>query len=99
MTITMTLLPLALVGVPVENLPLLIPQFLPCRWVVERLLAWLDHYRRLSKDYELLPATSKLAQVRRGERGEDASRPLLLATAFRLVVTVLARTPVALARR
>ena len=25
---------------------------LPRRWVVERTFAWLDHYRRLSKDYE-----------------------------------------------
>jgi putative transposase len=27
--------------------------------VVERTLAWLDQYRRLSKDYERLPATSE----------------------------------------
>lgn len=34
-------------------------QVLPRRWVVERTLAWLDQYRRLSKDYERLPATSE----------------------------------------
>jgi transposase len=32
---------------------------LPRRWVIERTLAWLDQYRRLSKDYERLPATSE----------------------------------------
>jgi len=29
------------------------------RWVVERTFAWLGNYRRLSKDYETLPASSK----------------------------------------
>lgn len=29
------------------------------RWVVERTLAWLGNYRRLSKDYEVLPKTSE----------------------------------------
>src|SRR5689334_20740192 len=28
------------------------------RWVVERTFAWLDGYRRLSKDYEFLPESS-----------------------------------------
>lgn len=32
---------------------------LPRRWVVERTFAWLLMYRRLSKDYEELPATSQ----------------------------------------
>jgi putative transposase len=32
---------------------------LPRRWVVERTFAWLLLYRRLSKDYEELPATSE----------------------------------------
>jgi putative transposase len=32
---------------------------LPRRWVVERTLAWISHYRRMSKDYERLPSTSE----------------------------------------
>jgi putative transposase len=32
---------------------------LPRRWVVERTFAWLGFHRRLSKDYEALPATSQ----------------------------------------
>jgi transposase len=34
-------------------------QVLPRRWVVERTFAWLGRYRRLSKDYEVLPATEE----------------------------------------
>lgn len=32
---------------------------LPKRWVVERTFSWLNHYRRLSKDVEILPATAE----------------------------------------
>jgi putative transposase len=43
-------------------------QPLPVRWVVERTFAWLGRYRRLSKDYEHLPASAatvvQLAAVR-----------------------------------
>jgi putative transposase len=34
-------------------------EVLPRRWVVERTFAWLSFNRRLSKDYEMLPATSE----------------------------------------
>ena len=34
-------------------------EVLPRRWVVERTLAWLGRCRRLSKDYEALPETTK----------------------------------------
>lgn len=30
------------------------------RWVVERTIAWIGRYRRLSKDYERLPATEEV---------------------------------------
>ena len=32
---------------------------LPMRWVVERTFAWLGHYRRLSKDYEILKLSAE----------------------------------------
>ncbi len=34
-------------------------QVLPRRWVVERTFGWFNHYRRLSKDYEVLTETSE----------------------------------------
>jgi putative transposase len=34
-------------------------QVQPKRWVVERTFAWLGRYRRMSKDYELLPEVSE----------------------------------------
>jgi putative transposase len=34
-------------------------QVLPHRWVVERTFGWLNRWRRLSKDYEVLPQTSE----------------------------------------
>jgi putative transposase len=41
--------------------PPLVPAFavVPRRWVVERTFGWLGRFRRLSKDYEFLPATSE----------------------------------------
>jgi Transposase DDE domain len=32
---------------------------LPRRWVVERTIAWIGRYRRLSKEYEDLPENSE----------------------------------------
>jgi len=32
---------------------------LPKRWVVERTFSWLGGFRRLSKDFEILPATAE----------------------------------------
>ncbi|MBI1391086.1 MAG: transposase, partial [bacterium] len=32
---------------------------LPKRWIVERTFAWMNHGRRLSKDYESLPGHSE----------------------------------------
>jgi transposase len=49
-------------GVEVDWEQLLPPkdfQVLPRRWVVERTYSWIDHNRRMSKDYERLTATSE----------------------------------------
>ena len=32
---------------------------LPQRWIVERTFGWIGRYRRMSKDYEMLPASSE----------------------------------------
>jgi putative transposase len=41
--------------------PRVVPRFavVPRRWVVERTFAWLGRFRRLTRDYEYLPATSE----------------------------------------
>jgi putative transposase len=46
---------------PIDVEPPPLPAFtvLPRRWVVERTIAWIGRYRRLSKDYEYLPETAK----------------------------------------
>jgi len=32
---------------------------LPKHWVVERTFSWLNNFRRLAKDFEILPATAE----------------------------------------
>lgn len=32
---------------------------LPKRWIVERTFGWIGRYRRMSKEYEMLPASSE----------------------------------------
>ena len=46
---------------PADVEPPVVPAFqvVPRRWVVERTFGWLGRFRRLSKDYEFLPATSE----------------------------------------
>jgi putative transposase len=34
-------------------------EVIPKRWTVDRTFGWFNRYRRLSKDYELLPETSE----------------------------------------
>lgn len=34
-------------------------EVLPHRWIVERTFGWFGNFRRLSKDYEVLPAVSE----------------------------------------
>jgi putative transposase len=49
-------------GVEVDWQKMLPPrgfQVLPRRWVVERTFSWIDHNRRMSKDYERLTETSE----------------------------------------
>lgn len=52
---------LGICGARVEEIKRIEPGFqvLPKRWVVERTFGWLGWYRRLSKDYELLPEVSE----------------------------------------
>jgi transposase len=38
-----------------------VPQ--PCRWVVERTLAWIGRCRRFARDYELLAEVSEFLQI------------------------------------
>jgi putative transposase len=45
--------------VGVEPPPLPAFTVLPRRWVVERTLAWIGRYRRMSKEYDYLPESSE----------------------------------------
>ena len=48
-------------GLDVDISPKISPSFtiIPKRWIVERSLSWLNHSRRLSKDYELSIASEE----------------------------------------
>ena len=38
-------------------------RIIPKRWIVERTLAWLNHSRRLSKDYEIKTASEETMMI------------------------------------
>jgi putative transposase len=65
-------------------------KLLPRRWVVERTFGWMGRYRRLSKDYERLPASSEAMvywtmtrlMIRRLTRQSKDERRNLCATAL-----------------
>jgi putative transposase len=62
LSVTVVRKPRRWVRCPVDEEPPPLPtgfQVLPRRWVVERTFAWLGRYRRLSKDYEAVPATEE----------------------------------------
>jgi putative transposase len=48
-------------GLDVDISPKITPTFaiIPKRWIVERTLAWLNHSRRLAKDYEISVASEE----------------------------------------
>lgn len=71
LTLTVVKRPNRWVRIPADQEPEPLPAgvpILPRRWVVERTFAWLGRSRRLSKDYEALPATEEawiqLAMIR-----------------------------------
>jgi putative transposase len=41
------------------NMPLHISMKIKDGWVVERTFSWLNNFRRLAKDFEVLPATTE----------------------------------------
>lgn len=63
LTMTVVKRPRRWIRVPADQEPEPMPTgltILPRRWVVERTFAWLGRSRRLSKDYEALPATEEV---------------------------------------